>query len=263
MLLLICKHIFYEFFAKTHFFLALMLIFAIWQHLMQSGFTNPYIIMTICTLLSTTVLRYARIVFRNTSWNRLYATTDLMSINDAIRAEIEVTRPWKVKAGEYVYVCIPGVSPLSLFQSHPFMITWWDEDDKERCKRIYLLLKSKSGFTRQLTDHVDTSCLKTWIDGPYGDNMKFEDVGRSVMFASGIGIAAQIPYIKELLAKGEDWRVCTRKILLVWQLDKESKYISIKVFESADRADDQDWVQDWMDQLLATDEGGYVRVDVS
>ena len=179
--------------------------------------------MTVCPLLSTTFLRYVHIIFRSMAWNRLYAVTNLVSINDAIRAEIEITRPWKVKAGEYIYICIPGVGPLSIFQSHPFMITWWDEDDEGRCERVHLLLKPKAGFTRQLMRHVLSPDLKTWIDGPYGDALKFEDVGRTVMFASGIGIAAQIPYIKELLAKVKDWRVCTRKIILVWLLDKESK----------------------------------------
>lgn len=124
MLLFICKHFFYEFFATTHFFFALMLILTIWKHFLRSKFVNFYIIMTICTFLLIIVIRYVRIIFRNTFWNKLYATTNLMFINDAIRAEIKDTRSWKIKTKKYVYVCIFNVHSLFLFQNHFFMIIW-------------------------------------------------------------------------------------------------------------------------------------------
>lgn len=232
-LLLVFKRFFYEFFAKSHYFLALFLASATWHHLfVQSVFASFYIIIAVSILLTTTMLRYARVFLRSITWNRLYATTNLISINDVIRAEIEVTGPWKVKAGDFIYIWMPGVSPWSSFQSHPFMISWWDEDATGRGKRIHLLLKPRSGFTQRLMSHIHTPHLKTWIDGPYGIGVKFESFGRVMMFASGIGIAAQIPFIKELLRNVEEYRVCTRKILLIWQLDKESKYSDRSYFNS-------------------------------
>ena len=66
-LLLIWKFPFYEFFAKTQFFLALMLAFAVWWHLIiRSGFASFYIIMTVFILLSTTLFRYVRIISETT-----------------------------------------------------------------------------------------------------------------------------------------------------------------------------------------------------
>lgn len=223
MLFFICKRSFYEFFENTHFFLTLILVFAIWQHFARSKFTNFYIIMTMCSLLSTIFLRYVRIIFRNMIWNRLYAVTNFISINDAIKTEIKVTKPWKMQTKKYIYICISGVGPLFIFQNHFFMIIWWNENDKKRCERMHLLFKPKSGFTRQLMHHVLTLDLKTWIDGSYDDALKCENVDKIIMFASGIDIAAHIPYIKELLAKVKNWRMCTRKIILVWLLDKENK----------------------------------------
>lgn len=103
------------------------------------------------------------------------------------------------------------------------MITWWDQDVNGKGTNIYLLVQPAFGFTQKLMQHAGACALKTWVDGPYGQTMEIGDYGSVVMFASGIGIAAQVPYIKELLRGFKEYRVRTKSILLVWQLDKESK----------------------------------------
>ena len=70
---------------------------------------------------------------------------------------------------------------------------------------------------------VGTCAWKVWVDGPYGKNGNVRDFGSVLMFASGIGIAAQVPYIKELLKDFREGRVRTKSIVLVWQLNKESE----------------------------------------
>ncbi|KAL2048945.1 hypothetical protein ABVK25_010798 [Lepraria finkii] len=123
------------------------------------------------------------------------------------------------------------------------MISWWDNDHEGRGVNIYLLVKPGTGFTQKLLRHAGSFALKAWVDGPYGQIEDIGNYGSVVMFASGIGIAAQVPYIKELLKGFHEYRVRTKSILLVWQLDKES---------------DQEWVQDWMTELLSEDEGSYI-----
>jgi len=49
------------------------------------------------------------------------------------------------------------------------------------------------------------------------------EYGNVLMFASGIGIAAQVPYIKEVLRAFRESKARIKSILLIWQLDKESK----------------------------------------
>lgn len=78
-------------------------------------------------------------------------------------------------------------------------------------------------FTSKLLRHANTVGLKTWIDGSYGGTTDLGDSGSILMLASGIGIAAQVPYIRELLTNINDCKVRTRSILLIWQLEKESK----------------------------------------
>lgn len=79
---------------------------------------------------------------------------------------------------------------------------------------MHLLLKPKFKFTQRLMNYVHTSDLKTWIDESYDDDIKFKDIDKAVIFANEIDIATQIPYIKELLTKMNDCRVCTRKIIV-------------------------------------------------
>ena len=109
------------------------------------------------------------------------------------------------------------------------MITWWDQDWQGRGTKIYSLIKPKWGFTRKLIRYVGASGLRTWVDGPYGKGEDLGEFGSVMMFASGIGIAAQVQYIKELLKDIQDYKVRTRSILLIWELDKESRFSTLLI----------------------------------
>ena len=102
------------------------------------------------------------------------------------------------------------------------MISWWDNDTDGRSSNIYLLVKPANGFSHKLMQHAGNLALKSWVDGPYGKLFDIGDYGSVVMFASGIGIAAQVPYLKELIRGYKECKVRTKRILLVWQLNKES-----------------------------------------
>ena len=209
----------------------------------------------------TTIARYFQLVLRNVLWHQPYAITRSTQIGEVIRVRISPARPWKVRAGQYVYIWVPGTSFWSSFQSHPFMISWWDQDAEGKGKNIYLLVKPATGFTQKLMRHAGGSPLKSWVDGPYGQLNDIGDYGSVIMFASGIGIATQVAYIKELLKGLGEYRVRTRSILLVWQLEKESKScLEPRLPAELTNVGDQDWVQDWMTELLDQDkaEGSYV-----
>ena len=68
--------------------------------------------------------------------------------------------------------------------------------------------------------------------------------GHVFMVATGIGIAAQLPYIKELLKQYRQARIRTQRISLVWQLEHEGDWES---------------VHDWLQVLVKEDEG-YVSI---
>ncbi len=204
----------------------------VWRHLsLCSTSSRIYIVIAGGIFAFSTIIRYSRLLLRNVVWKQPYANTKVIQASDAIRIQVTVPRPWRVRAGEYVYIWMPGASFWSPFQSHPFMISWWDNNVDGRSTTIYLLVKPAAGFSQKLVRHAGNGPMKSWVEGPYGQIKDIGDYGSIVMFASGIGIAAQVPYIKEIVRGYRESRVRTKSVLLVWQLNKESKFVKKVVFE--------------------------------
>ncbi|THC91233.1 hypothetical protein EYZ11_009313 [Aspergillus tanneri] len=159
-----------------------------------------------------------------------------------------------VRAGERVTLGVPSVGLFYLFQAHPFSITWWEENDEGKASAVFLLFRARTGFTRKVL-----KCLESdreywaWIDGPFGPSSVHQcgstrdlgDYGHVLMVTTGIGIAAQLPYMKELLQRRREAGVRTRRISLVWQLDQTGDY---------------ECARDWLQYLLKQDDG-YVTQD--
>ena len=79
--------------------------------------------------------------------NHPFAVAQIIQIGNVIRIQIKVRNPWEIRAGQYIYLWAPGVNFWSTFESHPFMISWWDHGLDGKGSNIYLLVKPKSGFT--------------------------------------------------------------------------------------------------------------------
>ncbi|KAI0190540.1 hypothetical protein F4808DRAFT_465644 [Astrocystis sublimbata] len=76
------------------------------------------------------------------------------------------------------------------------------------------------------------------IEGPYGRSLSLGEYGTVLLLATGVGIAGQLPYVKELLELYKNCQAKTRRVVLFWELDTEVH---------------RHWVKDWMDELLALD----------
>ncbi|KKY22692.1 putative ferric-chelate reductase [Phaeomoniella chlamydospora] len=97
--------------------------------------------------------------------------------------------------------------------------------------KVYLLVAAGSGFTGEPE-------LEALVEGPYGRELDLESYGTVLLFATGIGIAGQLPYVTQLLEGYHDCKVKTRRIALFWELDSE--------LHAA-------WVADMMKELLRRD----------
>lgn len=95
---------------------------------------------------------------------------------------------------------------------------------------IQLLIDPRDGFTRRLLRHAETTrgTRKRLVlySGPHGSPASMKEYGSVLMIASGFGIAAHLPYIKELLDGSQACQIVTRRIHLVWQLREQGKYAS-------------------------------------
>lgn len=242
----------YELFLKTHQGCALATLWTIWQHTqaLPSHSTWVYLLGCIGLFCSSSILQLTRMLFRNTGPGKMLTTLKMYPYEgDVVRVALEPPRPWAMRAGQRVELNIPRISLFSLFQKHPFTISWWENDATGDGDSIFVLLRPRSGFTKKLLERIEPGQeYRAWIDGPfgpasigtYGLSGEIGDFGHVFMVTTGIGIATQLPYIKELLNGRDKARICTQRISLVWQLEEEGDW------ESA---------RDWLQMLVKQDDG--------
>lgn len=142
---------------------------------------------------------------------------------EVLQVDVTVPRPWQVKAGQFIFLSIPKLGIFTGIRGHPFMVTWWERDQDGL--RISLLVKSRAGFTAELSRHLNKDLL-AFIDGPYSAHHDFGQYGTVVMLATGIGIAGHIPYIKDLISGYNNCTVKTRRVRLLWQIkEKRERFL--------------------------------------
>lgn len=111
------------------------------------------------------------------------------------------------------------------------MIAGWTEG---QMPSLLLLVEPREGLTRKFVSYAGDSELEplasqyrlAFFSGPHGLRVPMGDYCNVLLFASGFGIAAQIPYVKELIRDYHRCKVRTRRIHLVWQLHDFSKSAS-------------------------------------
>jgi predicted ferric reductase len=74
------------------------------------------------------------------------------------------------------------------------------------------------------------------VEGPYGGHHRLDSYGTVVLFAAGVGITHQLPFVRQLLDAHTSNMTATRKVLLVWCI------ANVEAIE---------WIQPWLDELAA------------
>ncbi|KAE8340779.1 hypothetical protein BDV24DRAFT_151672 [Aspergillus arachidicola] len=234
-------------------------LYAIWQHIHTMRDSHAWVYLRGCAIvfilsLSTQV---ARILFRNLVIGKKCTKLTLHTYGEnTARLTLTLPRPWAVQAGERVELSAPSIGIFYLAQSHPFTICWWEDNDTGEAVSVSFLLRPRSGFTRKVLGRLEQDREYTaWFDGlfspasigSYGSCGEMGNYGHVFMVATGIGIAAQLPYIKEILTQYRRARLRTQRISLVWQLEHE-----------------EDWeaVHNWLQILVKQDEGYLLSVTI-
>ena len=99
------------------------------------------------------------------------------------------------------------------------------------------------------------------VSGPHGKNKAIGDYGRVLMLATGFGIAAQLPHLKALVQGFHDYRVRTREVVLVWQIERYSTSSELCYSRNSFDLVDREPAKDLIDRILRHDflTKGYVR----
>jgi predicted ferric reductase len=223
----------YEWFLNAHTVLSIAILIALWRHIPTPPTRAADIFLRIGTGLwaAVTAVHWCLFAFRNYASGRPFARVVARRLVDedpsnhamvdssyVLRLDVSVPRPWRVRAGQSIFLSIPRLGVFTGVRGHPFMISWWHRDRKGLT--LSLLVQSRAGFTAELNRYPERSLL-AFIDGPYGAPHDLGEYGTVIMLASGIGIAGHMPYIKELISGYNSCEVRTRRVLVVWQVHEE------------------------------------------
>ncbi|KEY64322.1 hypothetical protein S7711_06366 [Stachybotrys chartarum IBT 7711] len=248
------RHAFYETFKLLHIALAILSIVGLWIHLQMLGYRPQmrYLYTVIAIWVADRVGRGLRLLYFNIGRSRTRTVVEALPGN-ACRVTMTLTRPWPYRPGQHAYLYMPG---LSFWQSHPFSVAWYEGTDDVHSDKLVstvqdraamqkgqlsFIIRARTGFTDKLYQKVSaTSAGKMevmgFVEGPYGAKHALDSYGSVVLFAGGVGVTHQVPYVKELVAGFSDGTVATRRILLVWTIQSP---------------DHLEWIRPWMTEILA------------
>lgn len=261
----VLKRIWYELFLKVHLCIAILAATSLWIHLSPIHLVSKVLLLLMSGLLSLSLLLWTgRLIRRNRSSDSSKhlgyfdaGSQHDLQLKEAGRLEIPVVRPWKVQPGQYIQVSIPTFRFLSFLQTHPFNICWWTYDEKGILKSIYVLMGKRSGLIRRLlewqgpklssdnkahtvdgsfksirtgsttlaNDGEASNGIRVLIDGPYGVAKDLSKYGTIVLFATGIGIASQLSYMKSIL-ESPLWKTGVQRMSLYWEVSSAGKNYS-------------------------------------
>lgn len=184
-----------------HSSLSIVILVALWFHLPKSP-TWYYI----GVISAWSLVLISRILLAGYQG---IARADIQDVGGAFKVTLKVTRLWNFKAGQYLYLRALDTANFMLLQSHPFCIVWWEKNT------ISLLVQQQTGISRDLHLLDKRSML---LEGPYGYEQKFGKFSHVVLLATDIGVAAILPYLKDLVTGHTN---PTQKIFFIWIVSKD------------------------------------------
>lgn len=246
------RHAFYEFFKLLHIALAALALVGLIMHLrLFEARQLKYVFVVVGIWILDRSARIVRIFLYSVGGARQPTTVEALPGN-AVRVTMTLSRPWREGPGQHAYLYMPKVS---FWQSHPFSVAWVDgADDVSRDKlamhrhdlatrdrmRVSFIIRARTGFTDNLYQKAAAAPggkfeTPTFVEGPYGAKHPLDSYGSVVLFAGGVGITHQVPYVRDLVAGFADGTVATRKILLVWTIQSPEHL---------------EWIRPWMTEIL-------------
>lgn len=199
------------------------------------------------------MVRLCSLLYRNFGRKRTKAIIEALPGN-AVRVNIQLARPWRFQPGQHVFITIPSIG---LWTSHPFSVAWSHDETTDTEKglaldqndvianlgnSVSLIVRRRRGFTDALHAKVGKSessiTVSAIIEGPYGGFQNLNSYGTVLLFAGGVGITHQVPFVRSLVAGFTNGTVAARRVLLVW------------VIQSPEHLE---WIRPWMTTILAMD----------
>ena len=144
----------------------------------------------------------------------------ISATHDGIEVRVQFSRRMELDAGQFVYTRFPGLSMSSILRSHPYHIAWVDNDEEGK-QSLSILIKLRRGYTRKLLLADPTHKYQVIIEGPYGKSLQVDQFGTILLFASDVGIVAQLAIIRHCLHLYQSSKTKMKRIKLYWEIGAE------------------------------------------
>jgi predicted ferric reductase len=257
------RHAFYELFIHLHIALVVLALVFLWFHLAKLPQRN-YLLAAASTWLVMRLLRFLTFIKCNLGREGTKATVEVLP-GEALRVSVSAARKVQTQPGSYFYLYIPSVG---LWTSHPFSVAWSDvqlplgrsssesiyeekiefknkDVDPNGRQTLSAVIRRRTGFTDSLYRRAENVgalngvklTLNAYVEAGYGVHQSMlSSCGTVMLFAAGVGITHQIPYIRHLVEGYAAGTVAARKVILVW-VTKSPEHL--------------EWIRPWMTQILA------------
>jgi predicted ferric reductase len=194
-------------------------VFSIWRHTSSHElFPRLYVYIIIGLSLITFILESGSILYRNGALRYGFSRATVACSHGIVKITISLSQPIEFKYGQYINLWIPF---FSVWSSHPFVVI--SSSSKEILNTLDLLVVPRQGLTLDLLRYAKShkegiSTHLVIFSGPHGSTAKIGKYDSVLMIASGSGIFATLPYVRQLVRGHNSHKACTRRIHLIWEL---------------------------------------------
>ncbi|KAI9806247.1 MAG: hypothetical protein M1825_006362 [Sarcosagium campestre] len=285
------RHAFYETFLQLHIAFATASLVGLWLHLKDLPHFR-YLTCVLIIWSLERFIRMARLVYRNLGRSSTEATVELLP-GDAMRVKLSIARPWTSRPGQHLFVYMPSIQWWSLHPFSVAWSQQEDDLSAEKGlamnrqdimqmqkTTMSLVIRRRTGFTDKLFQKVQSSptgviSLRACVEGPYGELRasyfrdaetsvlirwllggvnSFHSYGTVLLFAGGIGITHQVPYVRDLVLGFANHTVAARKVVLVWVIQSPGEHHCPRLCDDVacltECEEHLEWIRPYMTTIL-------------
>ncbi|GJP94186.1 ferric reductase transmembrane component 4 precursor [Aspergillus niger] len=230
----------YEVFLLSHIILAIVIIYALFQHTRPDGPQwNLYLWTVVAIWMFDRIFRIARIAYCNLQirFSELQISLPSSSVtynpdSDLIMIDTEAPPHLALKPGQHYFIS----QPLSVhcLESHPFALGAYAQASSRSLKeksRLTFYIRPYNGWTKTLRDRCsrakNTIQPLLLLEGPYGHTAPLHTFDTVLLIAGGTGIAATLPYILDYAARLDSQATKTTRLHLIWSARQRDVFTTV------------------------------------
>ncbi|GAQ35739.1 ferric reductase family protein [Aspergillus tubingensis] len=230
----------YEIFLISHIVLAIIIIYALFQHTRPDGPQwNPYLWTVVAIWTFDRILRVLRIAYCNlrtqVSESKISLPSSTVTYapdSDLMTIDIEAPSHLTPKPGQHYFLSQP--LSVHIVENHPFALGAYYQASCRLPKvksKLTFYVRPYNGWTKSLRDRCiqanNTIHPLLLLEGPYGHTAPLHTFDTALLIAGGTGIAATLPYILDYAARLKRQTTETTRVHLIWSARQNGMFSTV------------------------------------